>query len=120
MAFVRCSIIFAVVLVMVNSTPVPEPKAQPGWKHEHHHAIIAAPYHVHNVHHHHVEKVAVPVPIVKKVVVHDHLDLHHHDLLHSDLHHHHDLLHGDLHHHGLHSHNLLSHDLHHHHHGAWW
>ncbi|KAK9686413.1 hypothetical protein QE152_g37209 [Popillia japonica] len=36
-------------------------------RYEHH--VIHVPYNVHTVHHHHVKKVVVPVPIVKKVVV---------------------------------------------------
>ncbi|KAG5861985.1 hypothetical protein JTB14_010401 [Gonioctena quinquepunctata] len=45
------------------------------------HVVIHVPYHVHTVHHHHVKKVHVPVPVVKKVYIHEehHEPIHHHE-----------------------------------------
>ncbi|ALC42587.1 maker137 [Drosophila busckii] len=80
----------------------------PGFfKHEHH--TIHVPYKVHTVHHHHVQKIAVPVPVVKHVPVYKevHVPVHHvhHEEIVPIVHDHHDF-HHDYHSHG-HSHGWL-------------
>ncbi|CAG9824813.1 unnamed protein product [Phaedon cochleariae] len=67
-------VVLALVLALAS--------AAPGWGHsKHEHVRIHVPYQVHTVHHHHVEKVHVPVPIIKKVYIHEpvyHEPIHHH------------------------------------------
>ncbi|GJQ70102.1 hypothetical protein Trydic_g10299 [Trypoxylus dichotomus] len=53
---------FVVVLAVALGAPTP---GGLGGSHEHH--IFHVPYNVHTIHHHHVKKIVVPVPIVKKV-----------------------------------------------------
>lgn len=91
------------------------------------HVVIKVPYHVHTVHHHHVEKVHVPVikkevvhvPVIKKEIVHVPVIkkeyVHVHDEHHHDIHEHH-LDHHDL--HDFHHDHHELHDLHDHH--GWW
>ncbi|XP_055690812.1 histidine-rich glycoprotein-like [Lutzomyia longipalpis] len=92
MALLRIATIFVVcMLAMAACAPAPI-----FFKNKHEHVVIHVPYHVHDVHHHHVEKVAypvvkhvpiyktvhVPVPVYKEI----HHPVHHHDLHHHDVH----------------------------------
>ncbi|XP_022904143.1 uncharacterized protein [Onthophagus taurus] len=74
MAFVKSLLVLvAVLLALVAGAPTPG-----GWGGHHEHHIIHVPYHVHTVHHTHLRNVVVPVPIVKKIYVHPHVDHHVH------------------------------------------
>ncbi|XP_018566925.1 uncharacterized protein LOC108907651 [Anoplophora glabripennis] len=64
------AVLLAFVLVLAAAAPTP---GYLGGGHDH--FVIHAPYHVHTVHHHHIKKVHVPVPVVKKVIIHE--DVHH-------------------------------------------
>ncbi|VEN45596.1 unnamed protein product [Callosobruchus maculatus] len=41
--------------------------------------IVPSYHHTHNIHHHHVKTVHVPVPVIKKVYVHEEPHIIHHD-----------------------------------------
>nr|CAI5825898.1 unnamed protein product [Callosobruchus analis] len=75
MAFVKFFVaIFAAVLALATAVPVPG-----GYHHKHVKIIVPHYVHTHNVHHHHVKTVHVPVPVIKKVYVHEEPHIIHHD-----------------------------------------
>ncbi|KAJ3664009.1 hypothetical protein Zmor_008216 [Zophobas morio] len=73
MAFMKYIVVLvAVLLAAAYAAPAPG-----GWHGHHEHVVIHVPHHIHTVHHHHVKKVHVPVPVVKKVYIHEEPHYHH-------------------------------------------